>query len=456
MEANNVRTNEDQCPLCGSELSKIKLREIEAKLRSDGQKQAAEIAKAGMAEKQRLEQQFKLDLEKQKQAIEKKLKQESDQQLKLIAIERDQAARKLKAAEEREAAVRKEATVEIAKQKQAAEKKANDEADSKIKKIVIERDQFAKKLKEAQDREAEAIKQTQKDAEKQRQKELDEQRQVLDKDKTLSLLKQAAIFNREREGLQKKMQLMDKQLQKKTANELGDGAEIDLFEALRESFSGLGDQIRRIRKGQPGADIVHEVFYKAQSCGKIILDSKNHQDWKSRFVSKLRKDQVEEGAQHAILTTAAFPKGKKEMCIESDVIVMAPARVVYVVQILRQAMVTMHVRGLSNRERTTKMSKLYELITSESYAGKFAEANKLTQDILDLEVQERTTHNNVWIKRGSFLKRIQNVLSDTQTEVSAIIESNGEVASRAFPAKSIGDSQAGGGTIEEIAAWSKR
>ena len=68
---------------------------------------------------------------------------------------------------------------------------------------------------------------------------------------------------------------MEKQLQKKTANELGDGAEIDLFEALRESFPG--DKITRIPKGQAGVDILHEVLYKGESCGKIIVDSKNRQ-----------------------------------------------------------------------------------------------------------------------------------------------------------------------------------
>ena len=122
------------------------------------------------------------------------------------------------------------------------------------------------------------------------------------------------------------------------------------------------------------------------------------------------------------------------MCIESGVIVMAPARIVYVAQLLRQAMVTMHVKGLSIKERTTKMSRLYKLITSESYSGKFVEANKLTQDILDLEVQEQTAHGNVWKKRGSLLKRIHNVLRDAETDVAAIIESKSTDAEEVLPA----------------------
>jgi hypothetical protein len=297
------------------------------------------------------------------------------------------------------------------------------------------------------------VKKAKEDAEKQRQKEITEQRQAFEKDKTLSLLKQDAKFNREREALQKKIQLMDKQLQKKTANELGDGAEIDLFEALRESFPG--DKIKRIPKGQNGADILHEVLYKGACCGKIIVDSKNRQRWGWEFVTKLRQDQVEAGAEHAILATTVFPAGKKEMCIESDVIVIAPARVVHIAQLIRDAMVTMHVKGLSVQERSSKMTRLYKLITSESYSKKFSEAGKLTEEILELDVQEKKAHDNVWKKRGALATRINNVLREVETDVAAVIEgSNEDGIPPAFRAKSAGGDGAGG-EIGEVAAWSK-
>src|SRR5439155_17250111 len=130
----------------------------------------------------------------------------------------------------------------------------------------------------------------------------------------------------------------------KTAYEIGDGAEIDLYEALREQFPS--DTIKRIPKGQPGADILHEVQHKGEVCGRIVYDSKNRQAWQSTFATKLRQDQIAAHADHAILSTTAFPAGKKELCIESDVIVASPLRVVPVVELLRQPMVKMHVMGL--------------------------------------------------------------------------------------------------------------
>lgn len=417
-----METNVEQCPLCGNELSKIKFREIQSKLREDEQRKTAELAQSELATRQRLEQQFKLDLEKQKQAAEKRAQEEAGREIKKVAAERDLAAKKLKEAQEQEAEIRRQAEQEIVRQKCAVEKKANEDAETKIRKVAAERDQIAKKLKDAQEREAEVLTRAQKDAEKQRQKDLAEQRQALEKDKTLTLLKLEGKFNREREALQKKMQLMDKQLQKKTANELGDSAEIDLFEALRESFPS--DKIARIPKGQAGADIVHEVLHKGESCGKIIIESKNRQDWKKVYATKLRQDQVEARAEHAILATTMFPPGKKEICRESGVIVIAPVHVVHITQLLRDAMVTMHIKGLSLKERSSKMTRLYNLITSESYSRKFSEAGRLTEEVLELDVQEKRTHDNVWKRRGTLAIQIKNVLREVETDVAAAIESN--------------------------------
>jgi hypothetical protein len=375
-----MENNVESCPLCGTELSKVKFSEIQARLKGQKQQILAEqrkmVNQAEATIRLRLEQEFKKDL---------------------------------KAAEEN------------------AAKFAKKELDGQIKKIATERDRANEKLKEAEAREVEIRQQVKAEAEKKLAKEVADQRAALDKDKAMALLKQRADFNREREAFQKKVKLMEHQLQKKTANELGDGGEIDVFEALREAFPG--DRITRIRKGQPGADIVHEILHKGQACGQIIIDSKVRQGWQNGFVTKLRQDQIEAGAEQAILATSVFPSGKKEMCIESDIIIVNPARVVHIAHILRQAMITMHVRGLSMKERAGKMNKLYGLITSESYRRKFSEAGKLTQDILELDVQEKKAHDNVWKKRGTVATRINNVLREIETDVAAVIEGDDDGSS---------------------------
>lgn len=447
-----MQATAESCPLCGTELSKVKFLEIQGKLKDEERTRAVEqkktMAEAEATMRHRLEQEFKKDFEAQKDAAVKLAKKETTEQLKQVAAERDQAARKLKEAEARESAIKKQAE----RDKEAATKLAKQQADEQIKKITAERDATTKKLKEAEQRESEIRREVTEESDKKHQKELANQRTALEKDKSVSLLKQQGDFNREREAFQRKFKLMEHQLEKKTANELGDGGEIDVFEALRDTFQG--DRITRVKKGQPGADIHHEVLYKGQSCGKIVLDSKVRQGWQNAYITKLRQDQLEAGAEHAILTSSVFPAGKKELCIESDVIVVSPGRVVHIVHILRQAMISMHVKGLSMKERAGKMVKLYKLVTSDGYSKKFSEAGRLTQEILEIDVQEKKAHDTVWKKRGACAIKINNVLREIETDVAGVIEGDDETSADETPSEKM--AAAAVEFPEEAVAWKKR
>jgi len=79
--------------------------------------------------------------------------------------------------------------------------------------------------------------------------------------------------------------------------------------------------------------------------------------------------------------------------------------------------------GLSAKERSGKMSQLYQLMTSEGYTQRFNEATKLTDDILELDVKEKKAHDDVWKKRGTLATRLNHVLRELDTEISAIVES---------------------------------
>ena len=254
----------------------------------------------------------------------------------------------------------------------------------------------------------------------QRQKDLADQRTAFQKDRDDSVLRAQADFNRERESLQAKMKDMERALLKKTSQDLGEVAEIDLFEALRLAFPE--DRISRVPKGQNGADVHHEVMHKGKPCGKIVIDSKNTKGWQNTFITKLRRDQAEAGADHAILSTTVFPRGQRELCIDSEVIIVSPLRVTHIVGLLRRTLITIHVRGLSLDERASKMSKLYALITSAKYTQQFQEIGKLSTDIQTLDASEKKAHDTTWRKRGSIMARIMNALQEIDSEVAGVIE----------------------------------
>ena len=363
----------DKCPWCGGVISRAKFLDIEARIREQERKRLQET-------EARLNEKFQQDLKVHKQAAEKQARVEAGKRIFSVTSERDNAIKKAHQAEAREAAFRKQ---------------AQGETEQKVKNTLEQ-------------------------AERQRQKDLQNQRQILDKDHNQVLLKQQAEFNRQRVAQQKKLRELEQQLQRKTAHDIGEGAEVDVFDALRDAFQG--DLINRIPKVDGGADIMHQVSYKGEACGRIVYDSKNRQGWQWSYVTKLRGDQVKAQAEHAVLPSNVFPSGKKELFIESGVIVVNPARVVEVVTLVREAMIRMHVLGLSMKERANKTAQIYKYITSEVHIQCLREIGQLNDDILELDVQEKKTHDNVWRKRGSLVVRLKNVLREDETEISAILE----------------------------------
>lgn len=252
--------------------------------------------------------------------------------------------------------------------------------------------------------------------EKQRKKEIAEIRQILQKDRDAALAKREAEFARERDALQKKIAEISKRVQKR-GGEIAEGSEIDLYDELRTAFPE--DQLAR----RPQDHLLLDVRYKNKSAGKLLIAARPRAAWQQAFVTKLRQEQSELGADHAILSTAVFPAGKRELFVDSGVIVVAPARVRAIVEVLRKALVAMHVAKLSDAERADKLTKLFKFITSPTFKRKLTEASELANEALQIDVDEKRTHDLVWRKRGTVLTRIRHVLRDIETDVSAIIES---------------------------------
>jgi hypothetical protein len=257
---------------------------------------------------------------------------------------------------------------------------------------------------------------------RQRKKEISDVRQILQKDREAALLRKDAEFAREREALQKKIADMSRRVKK--GGEIGEGGELDLYDELRAAFPE--DHITRLKGKTGAANLLYEIRYRDKSAGRILIDAKPRGAWQQAFVTKLRQDQSDTGADQAILATTIFPAGRRELFIDSGVIVVAPARVRAIVEVLRKALISMHVAKLSDAERSDKVSRLFRFITSTAFKRKLAEASDLAGEALQIDVEEKRAHDNVWKKRGTVLTRIKNVLRDIDTDVAAILESRDE------------------------------
>jgi hypothetical protein len=216
---------------------------------------------------------------------------------------------------------------------------------------------------------------------------------------------------------------MQRKLESKSANELGEGSEVDLFEQLRAAFEG--DRIQRVGKGVNGADVIHEVIHNGRVCGKIVYDAKNRNAWQNEFVTKLRADKIAQAADHAILASNKFPKDRAQVHYQDGVVVAAPQRVVAIVHLLRDQVVRMHELRVSKEGREQKSMEIYAFITSEHCRQLLDQVETQASRMLDLDGKEQEAHRRLWEARKKLIVSVQKARSDLVFEIDRIIGTAG-------------------------------
>jgi hypothetical protein len=156
-------------------------------------------------------------------------------------------------------------------------------------------------------------------------------------------------------------------------------------------------------------------------CGTIVYDSKNHKQWRTEFVTKLRDDQIAVRGEHAVLATHAFPKDKKQLHIDSGVVIANPARAVVIAMLLRQHLLQMHSLKVSNTERASKTEELYAFINSERFRQFLATITRGVEQLEALQAAEKKAHESTWKKQGELFRTIVRSCAQLDEEVARII-----------------------------------
>lgn len=248
---------------------------------------------------------------------------------------------------------------------------------------------------------------------------LQEQREALEKANAVALNARDAKHFEENQKLKDKLDEAVRKLEQKTAEELGEGAHLDLLEELKDRFEG--DRIRRVPKGTAGADIIHDIIEDGKVCGKIVYDSKNRNTWRTEYATKLCEDKIAESADHAVLSLLKFPADSRQLDIRDGVILANPARVAVIAEILREDIVRAHCLRLSNHEREKKKGELYAYITGERFRQHLDSIETQTDKLLDVDVAEEKAHRKVWEARGGLIKTLQKAHANLRADVARII-----------------------------------
>ena len=106
-------------------------------------------------------------------------------------------------------------------------------------------------------------------------------------------------------------------------------------------------------------------------------------------------------------------------------IVANPARVLAIVEILRDQLVRMLELRVSNEARGTKMEDLYTFITSEHCRQLIEQVEAQAGKMLELDTKEQEAHRRVWDQRKKLINAVQKARSDLSFEIDRIIGTAG-------------------------------
>jgi hypothetical protein len=244
-------------------------------------------------------------------------------------------------------------------------------------------------------------------------------RETLEREKAIALQGAETKAFEDKQKMAVKIADMQRQLENKTAQDLGYGPEVDLFEELKAEFPE--DRITRVEKGAAGADVVHDIYHNGRNCGRIVYDSKNSSQWRNDYVAKLRSDQTDAKADHAVLCTKSFPANHKELTIIDGVVVVSPQRVAVIATMLRRHVVQSAALRLGNEARANKTEALYAFIMSEQCGNILNSLAVNTEDMADMDAKEVKAHQAVWKKRAELIRNVQRAHGDLSFEIERII-----------------------------------
>ncbi len=225
----------------------------------------------------------------------------------------------------------------------------------------------------------------------------------------------------EKTKLTEQLEGMKRRLEQRTAHQLGEPAEIDLFVALETAFPD--DSVTRVARGKKGPDVVQTVIHGGAPVGKIVFDSKNYSPrrWSNAMTKKLRADQLAEGADFAILCSSVFPAGAEELFLQDNVIVASPQRIVVLTHLLRRQIVENHRLHLTAAARDEKAERLLAYIISPTCTDLLDRIVGLTRDLTDLDRVETAAHQKNWIKRADLIRALHAIHEEFSSTVSGII-----------------------------------
>jgi len=111
----------------------------------------------------------------------------------------------------------------------------------------------------------------------------------------------------------------------------------------------------------------------------------------------------------------------KQLDVMDGVILANPARVVALVQVVREHIVKSHTLRMSNEEKALKSAELYAFITSTQYTDLLDRIDTQGQELLDMRVKEQKAHEKTCKDQDILYRSIQKTGAELSNRVDIIL-----------------------------------
>lgn len=405
-----------ECPDCGSQIdvNEILKHQLEENIRSEFQKETAELIKrqkekeaalekerkAFEAAKENEETLFRERLEKERKAaeiaIENKLKaklsSENEDRLKAMQKELSEKSDKLKELFKKEAEIE-----QLKREKEEAEEQAKLNAQKELsKQLQDEKEKIKRQAEEASEFKLKEL-----------QKQLDDQKKLA-------------------EEMKRKHEQGSMQLQ-------GEVMELAIEEWLSTQFPL--DTIDEIKKGANGADCLQIVNTRHQiNCGTIYYESKRTKAFQPTWIEKFKNDIRDKGATIGVLVTEVMPTEMDRMGLKDGIWICTFNEFKGLCAVLRQSIIQWAAVKGQQENKGDKMGMLYDFLTSNEFRLQMEGiVEGFTQMQTDL-IKEKNAMTRIWKQRE---KQIDKVVSNA-IGMHASIKGIAGSAIQSIPALEIG------------------
>ncbi len=230
---------------------------------------------------------------------------------------------------------------------------------------------------------------------------------VQEKDQTIASMQQKI------EELKRRAEQGSQQLQ-------GEALELELEAMLRARFPR--DLIEPVPKGQHGGDIVHRVVAAdGRVAGAILWETKRTKSWSDLWLAKLREDQRQAQAEHAVIVSHALPK-EIESFDQREGVWVAQARVALpLAAALRGAVLQAAAARRAADGVQTKTEQVYAYLTGtrfQLHVRAVVEAFTTLRQELDAE---RKAFARIWSKREMQIERVLQATAGMYGDLQGIV-----------------------------------